>query len=370
LTRAAPQSIVTFMATKSHRHAAVAILLASCLLAHAHDTHPDRLNYKSPDEPIVIGEGKFKYQLVPGWSQHNTAKYKIGNGKAIVEDAKGRIYHLNGSAKNCVIVLNRKGDVLKAWGDFAPGAHGLNILKEGNREVLFISENRANGKIFKTTLDGEILLTVSCPTESGLYPDPGKFRPAEVVLLPNGDFFALDGYGSDYILRFNKAGKYLSAFGGNLGEGEAQLKHWGPHGANIDYRDPKNPVLIIGLSDQEKIKRFKLDGTHIDTIPMPGANPRDIYFHRGHIYIPHLGDNWPKERNNPGYISVVDYDFKVVANLGAYSASYQVGKLERMHHNQHAFHHPHGILLSKDGSLYVVQDASNNTWPMKFVPVE
>ena len=36
----------------------------------------------------------------------------------------------------------------------------------------------------------------------------------------------------------------------------------------------------------------------------------------------------------------------------------------------HAFHHPHGILLAKDGSLYVVQDASNNTWPMKFVPVE
>ncbi len=351
-----------------------AVCVAGALLATpvgAHDTHVPPANYKIPDEPVVIGEGRFKYELIPGWAQHNTAKYPIGNGKAIVEDAKGRIYHLNGRKQHCVIVLDKKGEVLDAWGDFAPGAHGLNLVEEGGREFLFISENRADGKIFKTTLDGEILLTVSCPKESGLYPDPGKFRPAEVVPIPgDGGFFALDGYGSDYILRFDKNGKYLSAFGGNLGKGEAKLAHWGPHGGNIDTRDPKNPILLLGLSDQQKVKRFKLDGTWIDTIPMPGANPRDLVFHRGRIYIPHLGDDWPKTRNNPGYISVVDYDFKVVANLGGATAIYQDGRLQRMRHNQHAFYHPHGILCARDGSLYVVQDASNNTWPLKFRPVE
>jgi peptidylamidoglycolate lyase len=348
---------------------AIAAMVLVLFKLQAHDTHPTRSEYQIPDQPITIGEGDFRYQLVPGWAQHNSENYKIGDGKAIVEDADGRIYHLNGSAYNCVIVLNKNGDVLDAWGDFAPSAHGLNLFKEGDRELLFISENRANGKIFKTTLEGEILMTVSCPVESGLYPDPGMFRPAEVVPLTNGDFLALDGYGSDYIIRFNKDGEYLSAFGGKLGQGEAQLKHWGPHGANVDYRDPEDPVLIVGLSDQEKIKRFTLNGIHLDTIPLPGANPRDIYFHRGHIFIPHLGDNWPKEPNNPGYISVVDYDFKVVANLGAYTATYENNHLARMQHNQHAFHHPHGILLAKDGSLYVVQDASNSSWPMKFRPL-
>jgi len=339
--------------------------------ASAHDTHIPASSYKIPDEPVVIGEGRFKYELVPRWAQHNTAAYPIGNGKAIVEDAKGRIYHLNGSKKHCVIVLDRRGEVLSAWGDFAPGAHGLNIVKEGGREVLFISENRAGGKVFKTTLDGKILLTIGCPAESGLYPDPGKFRPAEIVPIPGeGGFFVLDGYGSDYILRFDKRGEYLGAFGGDLGEGEARLNHWGPHGGNIDARDPGNPILILGLSDQEKVKRFRLDGTWIDTIPMPGANPRDIVFHRGHIFIPHLGDNWPKQRNNPGYISVVDHDFRVVANLGGAMAVYQDGKLQRMRHNQHAFYHPHGILCARDGSLYVVQDASNNTWPLKFRPLD
>ena len=356
-----------------HRLRHLSIVFATLFLflapLHAHDSHPSRAQYRIPDQPIIIGEGKFRYQLVPGWAQHNSANYKIGDGKAIAEDAAGKIYHLNGSAENCVIVLDVDGDVLNAWGDFAPGAHGLNLYQEDDREVLFISENRPNGKIFKTTLEGEILMTVSCPIESGLYPDPDMFRPAEVVPLLNGDFFALDGYGSDYILRFDKHGKFLNAFGGNLGSGEAQLKHWGPHGANVDYRNPEHPVLIIGLSDQQKIKRFSLNGDYIDTTYLPGANPRDIYFHRGHIFIPHLGDNWPKEQNNPGYISVVDYDFKVIANLGAYTAVYQENNLKQMHHNQHAFHHPHGILTARDGSLYVVQDASNNSWPMKFRPL-
>lgn len=356
-----------------HRLRAQIIAIMAMVLvlsnSQAHEDHATGSDYQIPDQPIIIGEGNFRYQLVPGWAQHNSVNYEIGDGKAIVEDAEGRIYHLNGSAHNCVIVLDKNGDVLDAWGDFAPGAHGLNLFKEGERELLFISENRANGKIFKTTLDGEILMTVSCPIDSGLYPDPGMFRPAEVVPLANGDFLALDGYGSDYIIRFNKNGKYVNAFGGKLGQGEAQLKHWGPHGANVDYRDPEDPILIVGLSDQEKVKRFTLNGAHIDTIPMPGANPRDIYFHRGHIFIPHLGDNWPTKPNNPGYISVVDYDFKVVANLGGYSAIYQSNQLTRMHHNQHAFHHPHGLLLARDGSLYVVQDASNRSWPMKFRPL-
>jgi len=260
---------------------------------------------------------------------------------------------------------------LDAWGDFAPGAHGLNLVREEGREALFISENRADGKIFKTTLGGKILMTVGCPMESGLYPDPKRFRPAEIVPIPgDGGFFVLDGYGSDYILRFDASGNYLSAFGGNLGEGEAALAHWGPHGGNIDTRNPKQPILLLGLSDQEKVKRFRLDGTWIDTIPMPGANPRDLVFHRGHVFIPHLGDDWPKSRNNPGYISVVDYDFKVVANLGGATAVYRDGRLQRMRHNQHAFYHPHGILCASDGSLYVVQDASNNTWPLKFRPLD
>lgn len=345
-------------------------LLLTATFAAAHDTHVPPAKYTPPALPLEIGSGKFRYRLVPNWAQHNRKKFPIGNGKSVVEDSKGNLYFLNGSRKTCVIVLNKHGKVQKAWGDFATSAHGLNLIHEGDQEFLFISDNRKNGKVFKTDLNGKILMTVGCPTESGLYPDPNKFRPAEIVPLKNGDFFVLDGYGADYILRFNAAGKFLGAFGGDLGKGEAKIAHWGPHGGNIDWRNPKKPVLIVGLSDQQTIKRFTLDGQWIDTLPFPGGNPRDILFHRGHMFVPHLGDDWPKQRNNPGFISVLDFDFKVVANLGGKPPVYKNGKLLQMHHNTHAFYHPHAMCIAKDGALYIAQDASNSTYPLKFVPIQ
>ena len=96
-----------------------------------------------------------------------------------------------------------------------------------------------------------------------------------------------------------------------------------------------NPVMILALSDQQKMKRFKLDGTWLDTKSFPGSNPRDVVFHRDHLFVHHLGDNWPKDRNAPGYISVLDRDLKVVANLGGsaprYDAKGRAGK-DGAHH--------------------------------------
>ncbi len=130
--------------------------------------------------------------------------------------------------------------------------------------------------------------------------------------------------------------------------------------------DPRNPILILAMSDQQTLKRFALGGTWIDTIPLPGGNPRDIVFFDDHIVIPHLGDNWPEDRNAAGFISFLDRDFNVVANLGGKSRRDGNGKLVGMQHNSHLFRHPHGIVFDQRGNLYVAQFASNGTFPLKF----
>lgn len=347
-----------------------ALLLLFAIAAQGHDTHVAPHRYTPPALPLEIGSGDFRYRLVPNWAQKNRAAHPIGNGKAIVEDRKGRLYFLNGSRRTCVIVLDPAGKVLNAWGDFAKSPHGLNIHTEADgKEVLFITDNSKNGKVFKTTLQGEVLMTISCPDDATLYPKPDAFRPAEVIPTRAGDLLVPDGYGSDYVLRYDANGKFLNAFGGKLGEGEARLAHFGPHGGIVEYATSASPKVILALSDQQKIKRFTLAGRWIDTIPMPGGNPRDIIFHRGHIFVPHLGDDWPKSRNQPGFVSVLDHDFRVVANLGGKPPVYRNGKLQQMHHNTHAFYHPHGICLARDGAIYVAQDASNATYPLKFVPI-
>lgn len=358
--------------TATLRWTLVCACLAAPALAHAlaHEKHSPAQNDTPPQEAVVIGEREFRYKPVPGWATENAAKYKLGHCHAIKQDSRGRILLLHTRKEHCVIALSPEGKVLDAWGDFTNSAHGLAVVAEKDREVLFITDNSGNGKIFKTTLDGEILMTVSCPMESKLYANPNEFKPSKTLHLPNGEFLVFDGYGKDYIHRFSADGKWRSAFGGDLGKGEARLKHWGPHGGALDLRDPGNPVIILALSDQEKMKRFKLDGTWIETINFPGGNPRDILFRRGHLFVNHLGDNWPADRNAAGYLSVLDYDLKVVANLGGAPARYdRAGKLVRMGHSSHLFHHPHGMGADREGNLYVAQFSSNGTWPLKFEPL-
>jgi peptidylamidoglycolate lyase len=41
------------------------------------------------------------------------------------------------------------------------------------------------------------------------------------------------------------------------------------------------------------------------------------------------------------------------------------GKLQPMKHTEEVFRHPHDLCIDQDGSLYVAQFASGNTWPLK-----
>ena len=119
--------------------------------------------------------------------------------------------------------------------------------------------------------------------------------------------------------------KWISAFGGNLGKGEAKLKPWGPHGGLLDLRDP---IIILALSDQKMMKRFKLDGIWTESINFPGGNPGEIIVHCGHLFVNHLGDNWPVDRNAAGYLLVLGYEVKVVGDPGG-ALREEGGALER-----------------------------------------
>ena len=300
-------------------------------LAHDHpESHIPVEAYHTPKEALVIGSGDFSYRSVPGWAEQNAGVFKLGHCHAIMEDGYGRILLLNAGGDHCMYVLNQEGVLVDAWGSFAPNAHGMSIIEEKGVQYLFITDNGKNGKVFKTTMDGYVLKAFGCPMESGLYESPDEFRPSKTLHLPNGDFFIIDGYGKDYVHRFNAAGEYQSSFGGSIGEGEGTLAHWGPHGGGIDFSSPENLEIVLALSDQNKLKRFTTEGEWQETIMLPGGNPRDIVFHDKHIFIPHLGDRWPNDRNAAGYISVLDRIFTVVANLGRTTPDYRAGNLDTM----------------------------------------
>lgn len=308
----------------------------------------------------ILGQGDFRYRVVNGWAAESLAKVAVKNGHAVAIDTKGRLLFLTDDPRNNVIILDRKtGDLLGHWTARMPGAHGMALAMEPNgREVLFITDTALH-EVRKLTLDGEELARYPWPESSGLYAKADEYRPSKVLCHPNGQFWVFDGYGKDYIHHYSAEGKWLRAWGGNIGPPEDQLKHWGPHGGALDLRDPATPSIVIGMSDQQQIKRFTLDGKFLNSISFPGGNPRDVVFWGDHAIIPHLGDQWPKDKSAPGFLSIVNRaDYTVVSNVGAPPAICENGALQPMKSDGKTFIHPHAVAVDTDGNLFVAQFAS------------
>ncbi len=305
----------------------------------------------------ILGQGAFRYRVVPNWGREALAQVSVKNGHAVAIDSQGRLLFLTDDAKNNVIILDAKtGALIKHWTARMPGAHGMSLVREGEREVLFITDTQLH-EVRKLTLDGEELAQYPWPEPAKLHASANEYRPSKTIHFANGEFCVFDGYGKDYIFHYKHDGSLLRWWGGNIGAPEDQLKHWGPHGGALDVRDG-TPRVIIGMSDQQEIKRFTVDGKFIDKIAMPGGNPRDIVIWGEYAIVPHLGDQWPKDKNAPGFISIVDRAYRIVSNLGAPPAVYENDVLQPMKSDGKTFIHPHGVTVDAKGNLYVAQFAS------------
>ncbi|BCX46314.1 peptidylglycine monooxygenase [Haloferula helveola] len=304
--------------------------------------------------PPILGHGEFRYRIVPGWGVLGD-KTPVNNCHGIVEDAEGHIILFTDHTDNNVIVYDKAGKLVHKWGTTFPGAHGLSIVREGRREVLYLTDLKRNA-VFKSTLDGEMLDEWNWPETSGHYENAGQYRPSWTLHPPDGRFFVLDGYGKDFIQRISKDGKQEAVFGGQKGG----IEHWGPHGGIYD------DGLLIAMSDRQYLLKLDDDGREKLRIPLPGGNPRQIQRVGDHYYVAHLADNWPADRDSRGFLSILDKDFKVLSNPGGTAPEYDDdGKLAKMAHKEPVFLHPHDLVVDGEGSIYVAQFNSGNTYPIK-----
>lgn len=308
----------------------------------------------------VLGQGDFRYRVVPNWGDLKDGT-PVKNCHGIVCDASGHILLLTDHTANNVIVYDQAGKLVHKWGTVFPGAHGLSIVREGAREVLFITDLQTH-RVVKATLDGQTLDEWRWPEQSGKYGSEAEYKPSWTLHLPDGGFFVLDGYGRDFITQYDADGKFVRIFGG----AEGGISHWGPHGGMVDGSSTQDATLLIAMSDQQHLLRLSQSGEKLGTVDLPGGNPRQIRRHGGNYFVAHLGDNWPKDRNCRGFVSVLDADLRVVSNVGGSPPEYGVdGKLRAMTHVGEIFMHPHDLVVDAQGSLYVAQFASQQTYPIK-----
>ncbi len=311
---------------------------------------------------LIVGHNSHKYKVDLNWGALNSDFYPVNDCHEMVQDSKGRILLLTNHTHNNVIVYDKKGKLIEVWGTEYPGAHGLTLSNENGEDFLYIADNSRH-EVIKTTIDGQELMTLGYPKESGKYEKAEQYIPTETAIAPNGDIYVADGYGLQYILHYNFKGELLNVFGGR-GDGEEHFDN--AHGICIDQRSG-TPSLLITARMQNKLKRFNLDGEYIESLDLPGAYICRPVIHNKHVFLATI---WSGDGSqNTGFVSILDEKNQLISAPGGTEPKYVSGKLKPMRQAINLFKHPHDVCVDEDENLYVAQWNAGKTYPIKLYRV-
>jgi len=336
---------------------------------------------KSGSKYPVIGQGPYQFECIHDWGEL-PSNIKYGNTHSVCEDAQGHIYihhtvHKDSQSPDSVVVFDEKGKFVRSWGAmFRGGAHGMYLRKEGHTEYLYFADEK-HGLVTKRTLKGEEVWTMGYPQDSEIYQKglgahgPGgpaglNYRPTNISMAPNGDFWVGDGYGSYYMFHYTVDSptaypKLKNVFGGPApitirrpprkpGERPAppppepvgELNN--PHGNMIDLRDSANPVHLIADRGNGRIVRYTLDDKPIDVIE---GTRRPCYFHerKGDVVVPDLS----------GPVFILDKDNKIAVKMGEGPGNPPRDTEDRSKFIPGQFVAPHGATYDHNGNIFIVE---------------
>ena len=307
----------------------------------------------------VYGYNDMTYTLDTVWAKTNASQFAVNDCHEMVQDSKGRIILLTNETKNNILTFNTDGKVLDNWGHQFPGGHGLTLHNENGTEFLYITDT-VKHQVYKTTMDGKVLLTIDAPLDAGIYSKIEEFVPTETVIDSNGDIFIADGYGLQYILHYDKNGKLIKYFGGK-GDGDAHLDN--AHGICFDTRNDQHSLLITDRT-RNCFKRFDKKGKLLEVIKLPGACVCRPVINGDYLYAAVLRSP-NMDASGTGFVTILDKQNKVVSNIGGSEPKYIDGVLQPMMQTDKIFIHPHDVCVDNDGNIYVAQWASGKVYPYK-----
>ena len=305
----------------------------------------------------LLGQTPKQYQVQAGWGDVSSHMIALQNCHAMRQDDQGRIVMINTGPKNNVIIFSADGKVAETWGSTYPGAHGLAFVTDSDGACLWLTDHDRH-QVIKTTIKGVELKVIDWPKDVAPYAKADQYKPTDIEFADDGSFFVFDGYGLAYVLHYKADGTLIKTFGGK-GKEPHHLNT--PHGGAIDRKDPTRPLVVVASRGDQAIKRYLLDGTYVDTIPMPGAAVCDVMIQGDYIYVPNLN----------GYLSILDRNYRVISNISGAPPVYDDKRtLQKMTRVGNTFIHPHNLYTDPAGAIYVAQWNSKGTHPIKLTPVK
>lgn len=320
-----------------------------------------------PTDGITIGHGDFRYRVDKQWSKASAATHPVKDCHEMVQSADGRLFLLTNEKRNNVLIYETDGTLVDAWTLGWSGAHGLTINREADgSEYLYVTDT-SGGKVVKTTLGGEVQIELPHPAAVGAYTDKLDYRPTETAIGPNGEIYVADGYGSQWILRFDSSGKFLSKFGGKSTQPVNAGKFMQAHGVALDTRGPE-PLVVCTARIRNEFHWFTLDGEFVRTVYLPGAYVSRPVIAGNHLYSGVCFGTFENDFRmwqGRGFVTILDEEDRVISNPGGRTPEYRDGKLAQMVQAEPVFKNCHDVCVDTAGDLYVCQWNSDRVYPFK-----
>lgn len=294
-----------------------------------------------------IGTGQHTYEWIDNWARIPDTPSGRENGRThgVVVSEGGDILIFN-QANPGILVFDAGGKLKNAWGDRFGGAHGMTLVKEGDTEYLWLTD-QFSAEVVKTTLDGKTVLNIARPDHPAytkLNYAPTWVAVNEERFGGNGDVWVTDGYGSNYVHRYDKSGRYLGSINGEEGKTGAFSC---PHGIWVDTRKSV-PELYVADRSNRRIQVYDVEGRYKRAFGADFLTSPDGFITHGEfLMMPELFSR----------VTVLDANDKLVCYLGPNEDIVKVKGWPNLpdHLRPGLFNSPHGMAADKAGNLYVVE---------------
>jgi hypothetical protein len=340
----------------------------------------------NPAKDTIIGHGSHRYRVIKNWVAKGQGRYHpILNCHEMVQVKDGRLFMVGDHWDHQMLVFSPDGKILESWGQSWPGGHGLTLSQENGEEFFFVTDSGAwkmgsvaykqTGRVVKTDLTGKEIFSLSHPMTVGAYEASMPFNPTEVAVAPNGDIYVIDGYGSNFILRYDHHGKFVARYGGKDGVPEEQRLN-NAHGITVDLRRGPEQATLIATSRQDHcFRRFTLEGKYLETLAVPGCKVCRPVIAGQELYAGVCWSTDPVARKLPynpsGFTVVLDAAGKVISAPGGTAPEYdEKDQLKPLGRGPEAvFDHGHDVCVLENGDLIVCQWNAAQTFPIKLEKV-
>lgn len=288
-----------------------------------------------------LANGELKFSNVPHYFPAQPGDQSLGpvHGGAAVDRA-GNVYVSTDTPRG-ILVFGPDGKYLRNFGPTL--IHGLYLQKEADGEYLYAARPSAH-EVQKIKTDGTTVWTMGYPEGSGIYTKAEEFNPTNIVALPDGTIFVADGYGKNYIHKYDKDRKYLKSFGGPGGNPAEDGKFNRCHGLAVDLRGPK-PMLIVCNRESGRVEQWDTDGNLVKVLQRGLRMPAAAQVTGDYVAIAEL----------QGRVTVLGKDNSIVAQVGDNPTTTQRANfgLDPAQWTDGICNSPHGITFDRNGNLIV-----------------